>query len=256
MKFDSPQNPIDMIEFIINSLIDFSDKNEYDDKLYNSFAKKKGKSFNRYFAQIDNDIDKAKIISDLKSNFHFSVRDIVSNMMATKESPIKNFEPGVTYYIGQPTPDNRIRGFEKNYLELMELFLDEIALEQPKQYKTSTVPDGKAQSKAIIPDEVEMKTHPKHDPNLWNKDCYELFKHLYDCYYKNTKRQITNIWFYLKENGNTKYILNATKEQYEIFILGAYHIKITNFDKAQTKWEDKEYDKIDEHRLIFEDNLK
>jgi hypothetical protein len=111
------------------------------------------------------------------------------------------------------------------------------------------------QAEAVIPDNGK-NSHPKHDPNLWNDDCFELFKYLYDCYYKKTKRQITNIWFYLKENGSTKYILKATKEQYEVFILDAYHIKITNFDKAPTKWEDKERNTIDEHRINFEDSLK
>lgn len=98
--------------------------------------------------------------------------------------------------------------------------------------------------------------HPKFDPNYWNNDCFELFKYLYDCYYTRTKRQLTNIWFYLKENGNPKYNLKATKEQYEFFILENYQIRITNFDKAQTKWEDKEYKTIEDHRINFEDTLK
>ena len=259
MENSGLEKAIEKIDFLIKKLVDYSNENDFDFALYDSFANQSSKSFNRYFTEIDNQTIKKKIISDLKTDFHFQVDDIVTSMMATRKNKVENFEPGVTYYIRQPIPDSRIRGFENNYKQLIELFLNRVEfnlIEQPKQHKTPTAPAGKAQSKAIIPDEVEMKTHPKHDPNLWNKDCYELFKHLYDCYYKNTKRQITNIWFYLKENGNTKYILNATKEQYEIFILGNYHIKITNFDKAQTKWEDKEYDKIDEHRLIFEDNLK
>lgn len=112
------------------------------------------------------------------------------------------------------------------------------------------------QNEAVKPDEVKKELHPKYDPNLWNNECFELFKYLYDCYYKTTKRQLTNIWFYLKENGNTKYNLKATKEQYESFIFENYQIKITNFDKAPTKWEDKEYDTIDDHRINFEDTLE
>ena len=105
------------------------------------------------------------------------------------------------------------------------------------------------------PDEVK-NSHPKHDPNLWNNDCFELFKYLYDCYFKTTNRQLTNIWFYLKENGSKKYILKATKDQYKVFIFSNYQIKITNFDKAQAKWVDKECNTINDHRINFEDNLK
>lgn len=127
----------------------------------------------------------------------------------------------------------------KDYLETKIKFIND----QPKQPEAVKLNDVK-------------QPHPKHDPNLWNNDCFELFKYLYDCYYKNTKRQLTNIWFYLKENGNAKYNLKATKEQYEVFILENYQIKITNFDKAQTKWEDKEYNTINDHRINFEDTLK
>src|SRR5690554_3239370 len=104
-------------------------------------------------------------------------------------------------------------------------------------------------------DEVTIK-HPKHNPNYWNTDCFELFKYLYDEYYKGTKRQLTNIWFYLKEYNNQKYILSITKDLYKDFIIENYGIVITNFDKAQQKWEDTEYRKLDEHRQNFEDGLK
>lgn len=108
----------------------------------------------------------------------------------------------------------------------------------------------------VKPDEVK-NIHPKFNPNYWNKECFELFKYFYDEYYKGTKkRELTNIWFYLKEYRSTKYVLKATKEQYENFILKNYKIKITNFDKAQTKWEDKEYGTINDHRINFEDTLK
>ena len=53
--------------------------------------------------QIDNELDKEKIISDLKTDFHFQVDDIA-----------------------QPTTDNRIRGYESNYKQLIELFLNSV----------------------------------------------------------------------------------------------------------------------------------
>lgn len=132
----------------------------------------------------------------------------------------------------------------KAYFEYLELYQKAIDKKQQSQ-----------QPEAVKPDEAKQQ-HPKFDPNLWNNDCFELFKYLYDCYYKSTNRQLTNIWFYIKESGNNKYILKATKDQYKDFILKNYQINITNFDKAQTKWEDKEWHTIDDHRIIFEDTLK
>lgn len=107
----------------------------------------------------------------------------------------------------------------------------------------------------VKPDEVENK-HPKFNPNYWNKECFELFKYLYDCYYKKTKRQLTNIWFYLKEHKSETYVLKATKDEYIEFILKSYQIQITNFDKAILKWEEKELITINDHRIDFEDTLK
>jgi hypothetical protein len=104
--------------------------------------------------------------------------------------------------------------------------------------------------------ETTTNKHPQFDPNLWNNDCFELFKYLFDNYHKRTKRQLTNVWFYLKGNGNSKYNFNATKDQYKDFMLNNYKIKITNFEKALMKWEDKEYNTIDDHRINFEDTLK
>jgi hypothetical protein len=116
-------------------------------------------------------------------------------------------------------------------------------------------PKAPQQDEDIMSDNIKVQ-HPNHDPNLWNNDCFELFKYLFDCYYISTKRQLTNIWFYLKENGNIKYNLKATKDQYVNFISENYQKEITNFDKAQTKWEDKEYQTIYDHRKNFEDTLK
>lgn len=101
--------------------------------------------------------------------------------------------------------------------------------------------------------------HPEHDPNLWNKDCYELFKYLFENYYqpKSKPRQLTNIWFYLKEHYPSKYILLATKDDYKSFIHANYpEVKITNFDKAVYKYPTKDKPSMDEHRQHYEDSLK
>lgn len=103
------------------------------------------------------------------------------------------------------------------------------------------------------PDKVKNE-HPEHNPNLWNIECYKLFKYLFDNYYTKTKRQLTNIWFYLNEYDPIKYNLKATKDEYIIFIKTNYSISITNFDKAQHKFQ-KEYGTINEHRTNFEDDF-
>lgn len=142
---------------------------------------------------------------------------------------------------------------QKEHIFYHKPFLENRINELIEEYRLRTPPTEHAPEKQ--PEDFKQQ-HPKHDPNLWNKFCFELFKYLYDYYYKSTNRQLTNIWFYLKENRNTNYTLKATKEQYKIFILQNYQIKITNFDKAQTKWEDKECNTINDHRINFEDTLK
>lgn len=135
--------------------------------------------------------------------------------------------------------ESRLHELEKESIEALK--------HEVLDYKTK--PDQYSEEVKL---DDSKQQHPEFDPNLWNNDCFELFKYLYDCYYKSTNRQLTNIWFYLKESGNKKYVLKATKDLYKDFILKNYQIKISNFDKAQTKWEDKEYDTIDDHRINFE----
>jgi hypothetical protein len=136
---------------------------------------------------------------------------------------------------------NNINLFEKKFNEKLVVKTN-LNAEEPQQKEINKLD--------------EIKLHPLFDPNLWNHDCFELFKYLYDCYYKSTNRQLTNIWFYLKESKNSKYTLKATKDEYKDFVLKHYQTKITNFDKAIQKWEDKEYQTIDDLRINFEDSLK
>jgi len=106
-------------------------------------------------------------------------------------------------------------------------------------------------------DEVkETPEHPKFNPNLWNSDCFELFKYIYDHYYKKSNRQLTNIWFYLKDHTNDTCVLKATKDEYIEFIHLNYQKKITNFDKAENKWNEKELPTLKDHNIDFKDTLK
>lgn len=131
--FNTEENPINSIEAIISNLIDFSNYNKFDFTLYKSFADESSKSFNRYFLKIEDPTIKEKIISDLKTDFLFSIDSIVSDSLA-HSTKIENPESGVNYYIGKPTPDDRVRDFENNYRKIKDLFLNGIEFE----IKTST----------------------------------------------------------------------------------------------------------------------
>lgn len=197
-----------------------------------------------YFANSDHKKDNSEPDTDgFKNNI---VNDWINDLSKLEYSKTtKGFELTETDFI-------------KAEFKRFELFeVDKLNLAEKKQFDFYTdFLNKKLNSfEAGATDNIKNE-HPKHDPNLWNTDSFELFKYLYDCYYKTTNRQLTNIWFFLKESNSSKYILKATKDQYKDFIFDNYQKKITNFDKAQAKWEDKEYNTINEHRMNFEDTLK
>lgn len=125
-----------------------------------------------------------------------------------------------------------------------------------KEKKANIIIEEPQQSNNKNPDEVNQ--HPKHNPNDWNTDCFELFKYLFDEYYndkKRTKTKLICIWFYLSEYNPEKYNLKITKDNYKIFIKENYGITITNTDKPDN-YDNKVLDTIHEHRQNFESNLK
>ncbi|MGK0414598.1 MAG: hypothetical protein ACJA1B_002825 [Polaribacter sp.] len=138
------------------------------------------------------------------------------------------------------------------FYKAWELILNNSTVFEPLFLKNSIAKETSQQIETKKPDEAKS-LHPKHDPNLWSLKCYELFKYLFDNYYKKTKRQLTNIWFYLNEYDPINYNLKATKDDYIIFIKKSHEIKITNFDKAQQKFQ-REYGTINEHRINFEED--
>jgi hypothetical protein len=157
------------------------------------------------------------------------------------------------YYnkIATPTPYNKYGEEDGAYFRHILL----------KPYLLSLL-DGEMNTKAenLEPEEdvnnEAVWTHPPHDPNYWNLKCYNLFKYLFEKYYKGYIRQLTNIWFFLKEHEPLKYTLKATKDDYIKFIRENYNIEIKNFTKSQTKYSDKDYPTMQDHRIIFESSLK
>jgi hypothetical protein len=157
---------------------------------------------------------------------------------------------------------------DENKEEILDLFRNRINttdrikafLEQRKQQlekeSVFTIKSNSPQRHETIKDDRTSQLHPKYDPNLWNNDCFELFKYLYDCYYKNRNRQLTNIWFFLKNHTGSAYVLKATKDEYAAFIFEKYQKKLSNFDKALDKWNEKELPTLQDHRIEFEGALK
>jgi len=101
-----------------------------------------------------------------------------------------------------------------------------------------------------------LNNHPTYDPNLFNNKGYELFKYLFDNFYKGKIRELTNIWFFLKECNRSKYVLYATKDVYKEFILKNYKIEIKNFDKSCYNYDEKVKPKLGEHLINYENSLK
>lgn len=123
--------------------------------------------------------------------------------------------------------------------------------------------ETKPLSKLEKQEEKQNSIHPKHDPNLWDKEAYELFKYLYDNYYldgRQSKVKLSSIWLFLNDYKHLdkikkpKYNLHATKDNYKIFINNNYSIKITNMDKKNS-YHTLHYPIINDHLDKFEKDL-
>lgn len=88
--------------------------------------------------------------------------------------------------------------------------------------------------------------------NHWNEACYNLFNYLFDNYYDGKKRQLTNIWYFLKDGlQDENYYFKMTKDDYINFIKVTHTIQLTNFDKSEYKF-DKELRTLNELKKQFE----
>lgn len=104
---------------------------------------------------------------------------------------------------------------------------------------------------------IEAKNkHPERNPNFWSIESYDLFKYLFDNYFTKSKKQITNIWFYLTNDSDVIYKCKLTKDEYTLFIKNNYEIEITNFTKSAYKYNDYELRTMKDHTEKFENYLK
>ncbi|PKP29040.1 MAG: hypothetical protein CVU01_01950 [Bacteroidetes bacterium HGW-Bacteroidetes-18] len=108
---------------------------------------------------------------------------------------------------------------------------------------------GSAQPISIITDDPNNR-----DVNLnhWNEACFNLCNYLIENYHTGIKRQLTNIWYYLKDGlQDENYYFKMTKDDYIEFIEATLKIKLTNFDKSEFKF-DVELRTLNELKKQFE----
>ena len=196
MRNNNSENPNEKIEFILSSLIDFSNNNEFDYSLYKSFAEDSSKSFIRYFSKIDNEKDRNKIISEIHTDLHFTVEDVVTNMLASNQNNGSVSEDEI--YISQPIPDNRIRSYESNYMKLKETFLN-LVLTEIKPQESKTI---EAEKVEIEPQEIETVKTDEVKKELYNhifkNNAIEVFQSMFDSF-GITEKSRTDVKFIFEE---------------------------------------------------------
>lgn len=222
MRNSNSENPNEKIEFILSSLIDFSNNNEFDYSLYKSFAEDSSKSFIRYFSQIEDQTIKEKIISDLHTDFYFIVNDAVTNMLASNQNNGSVSEDEI--YISQPIPDNRIRSYESNYMKLKETFLNLVLTEIKPQES------GAAENNEII---KELHNH------IFKNNAIDVFQSMFDSFgiTENSRTDVKFIFEEMKKDGliqktvNQKTFLDWLSEPpYQITVQ-----KTSNYSKTKTR---------------------
>ncbi|WP_297868940.1 hypothetical protein [uncultured Flavobacterium sp.] len=218
MRNSNSENPNEKIEFILSSLIDFSNNNEFDYSLYKSFAEDSSKSFIRYFSQIEDQTIKEKIISDLHTDFYFIVNDAVTNMLASNQNNGSVSEDEI--YISQPIPDNRIRSYESNYMKLKETFLNLVLTEIKPQ-----------EPKAIEKEKVEIK--PQKHTDYFKDNAFEIWERLFENFNidKTKRTDLRFMYEIMKHNGQihkTVTVKSITDWINETYDFGIDKLQYTN----------------------------
>ena len=218
MRNNNSENPNEKIEFILSSLIDFSNNNEFDYSLYKSFAEDSSKSFIRYFSQIEDQTIKEKIISDLHTDFYFIVNDAVTNMLASNQNNGSVSEDEI--YISQPIPDNRIRSYESNYMKLKETFLNLVLTEIKPQ-----------ESKTIEVEKVEIK--PQKHTDYFKDNAFEIWERLFENFNidKTKRTDLRFMYEIMKHNGQihkTVTVKSITDWINETYDFGIDKLQYTN----------------------------
>lgn len=233
MRNNNSENPNEKIEFILSSLIDFSNNNEFDYSLYKSFAEDSSKSFIRYFSKIDNEKDRNKIISEIHTDLHFTVEDVVTNMLASNQNNGSVSEDEI--YISQPIPDNRIRSYESNYMKLKETFLNlvltEIKPQEPKAIEKEKVEIKPQESKTIEVEKVEIK--PQKHTDYFKDNAFEIWERLFENFNidKTKRTDLRFMYEIMKHNGQihkTVTVKSITDWINETYDFGIDKLQYTN----------------------------
>lgn len=253
--------------YILNEFFGFSDTDinqEYTLEEYESFYNKISSKFIEYKSIFEKLPQEMKI--KFKNDYCDQLKQLKSKQILNKfievlNAAINNID---NHYLISDSKYDKLPEISKseininnykNHITYLDVTQSNFEVKQSNFEKPKKL--DKTQSNFFEIDNEDK--HPKHDPNLWDKKCYNLFKYLFDNYYDNqkrTKRKLTNMWFYLKEYNPEKYTLKATKKNYKDFISNNYRVVITNDQKAKQKYDDKEYPTMNDHRQQYEDGLK
>lgn len=226
---------IDEISFNLSMINKEKDKQKY---LTEEISKIDPFGLSSLYVEFDRNTNKISLAPFLSNEYVGCYPDFIKKWI-TGEHSLDD-----TFVLSYPHLENFYSSYQK--FLIAEFCFNEISLiKKPQQLKGTNQDDEKSEN-----------NHPPHDPNLWNLECFNLFKYLFDEYYSGSIRQTTNIWFFLKEYDPKEYTLKATKEKYINFIRENYQIEIKNFDKAQTKYSENDYPTLNDHRKNFENSLK
>jgi len=80
-----------------------------------------------------------------------------------------------------------------------------------------------------------------YNPSLWNENCFKFFEYLIKNYYTKKKRELTDIWHFLKRDLNEEeFWFYATQKQYSSFIKSHLNIELKNWQQSNFKYEETE----------------
>lgn len=115
----------------------------------------------------------------------------------------------------------------------------ELILNSPKLFEKffNEVAEKRSGKLAEIPPQLEVgkvdniNTPAEYNIDFWNKECFELFKHLAENYNATAKKQkFINIWLYLKYNTKDNLVFTYGKEKYKTYVTTEFKF---DFSKAK-----------------------
>lgn len=175
---------------------------------------------------------------DFKKSYFYDVVDSFINEI----SNIENWNEILKNYIPKTFNTNSSKQIELiNYENI-----NHNEINQPKENSNKQL------------NEIDNK-HPEFKPIYWNRECFELFKYLYEEYFDNkTVAKLVHIFRFLKKyanrthRNNPRYACKISLKDYKLFILKEYDFKITNTNEP-INFVDDEIPVLNDLRTLYEE---